>query len=99
MAVTFKEVRKLQGQRVRMQFDDGREVVAVLLSATKDIDGSRHLIYDNLESASGAETSIIRAAGCFYANAKTLVNIQLADARNAARRLHGWDFVDMRPCA
>ena len=26
MATTFKEVRKLQSERVRMQFDDGREV-------------------------------------------------------------------------
>ena len=53
MATTFKDVRKLQGERVRMQFDDGREVVALLLCATKDIDGSKHLIYDKVESASG----------------------------------------------
>jgi hypothetical protein len=34
MAATFKEARKLQGERVRMRFDDGREVVATLLCAT-----------------------------------------------------------------
>ena len=50
MAITFKEVRKLQSERVRMQFDDGREVVAQLLCATKDIDGSKHLIYNKVES-------------------------------------------------
>jgi uncharacterized OsmC-like protein len=63
MATTFKDVRKLQGERVRMQFDDGREVVALLLCATKDIDGSKHLIYDKVESASGAETSRTGATG------------------------------------
>jgi hypothetical protein len=99
MAVTLKEVRKLQGERVRMEFEDGREVVAVLLCATKDVDGSKHLIYGNVESASGAGVSVVGATGCFYANAKTLVNIQSADANKVARRLHGWDYFDMRHCA
>jgi hypothetical protein len=99
MATRFKEIRELQGKRVRMQFDDGREVVALLLCATKDVDGSKHLIYGNVESASGAGVSVAGATGCFYANAKTLVNIQLADAIKVARRLHGWDYVDIRPCA
>jgi hypothetical protein len=99
MATRFKEVRALQGERVRMQFDDGREVVALLLCATKDIDGSKHLIYDNIESVGGAETCVSGAAGCFYADAKTLVSIQSADARKVARPLHGWDYLGLRPCA
>ena len=97
MAVTFKEVRKLQGERVRMLFEDGREAVAVLLCATKDIDGAKHLIYDNVESCSGAQTSAI--GGCFYADARTLVDIQLANANRVARRPNGWDYVGIRPIA
>jgi len=99
MGTRFKEVRKLQGERVRMQFDDGREVVAMLLCATKDIDGSKHLVYDKVESVSGAETGASGASGCYYADANALVSIDLADAKNVARTLHGWDYVDMRHCA
>jgi|ERR1017187_4209535 hypothetical protein len=99
MVTKFKEVRKLQGERVRMQFDDGREVVAMLLCATKDIDGSKHLIYDKVESVPGAETCVSGTTGCFYADANTLVNIELADAKKVARTLHGWDYVGMRHCA
>jgi hypothetical protein len=80
MASTFKEIRKLQGERVRMQFDDGREVVAVLLCATKDMDGSKHLIYDKVES-DAPEHAPAEHAGCFYADARTLVHIEHADAR------------------
>jgi hypothetical protein len=95
MAITFKNVRKLQGDRVRMQFDDGREVVAQLLCATKDIDGSKHLIYDKVESASNAETSRTGATGCYYADAKSLVSIEAADAKRSARFLRGWDGLDV----
>ncbi len=99
MGTRFKEVRKLQGERVRMQFEDGREVVAMLLCATKDVDGSRHLVYANVESAAGTEAGISRASGCVCANANTLVNIESINAKNAARTIHGWDYVDLRPCA
>ena len=91
MATTFKEVRKFQSERVRMHFDDGREVVALLLCATKDIDGSKHLIYDKVESGSGAETGGTGAIGCFYSDARSLVSIEAADARKVARTLRGWD--------
>jgi hypothetical protein len=99
MAVTFKEVRKLQGNRVRMQFEDGREIVAMLLCATKDVDGSRHLIYDDVEAAGATETPASGSPGCFYADANTLVGIESADGNNAARTLHGWDPLDLRRCA
>jgi hypothetical protein len=69
MAATFKEVRRLQGERVRMYFDDGREVVAQLLCATKDIDGSKHLIYDKVESGAQAEIVGDGAGGCSYEHA------------------------------
>lgn len=97
--VNFKEVRKLQGERVRMQFDDGREVAATLLCATKDMDGSKHLIYDKVESVSGSEISVSGATGCFYADANTLVSIELKDATKVVRTLHGWDYLGTRHCA
>jgi hypothetical protein len=81
MATTFKDARKLQGERVRMQFDDGREVVALLLCATKDIDGAKHLIYDKVESGAGTPAAGDASTGCFYADAKTLVRIEHADAK------------------
>jgi hypothetical protein len=99
MATRFKEVRKLQGERVRMQFDDGREVVAMLLCATKDVDGSRHLVYANVESASGPETAVSAASACVCADANTLVHIESVDAKNDGRTIHGWDYVDLRHCA
>jgi hypothetical protein len=93
MAATFKEVRKFQGERVRMHFDDGREVVAVLLCATKDIDGSRHLIYDKVES--GAET-VGDGGGCCYADAKALLHIEHADAKQTAYSPRGRDRFSKR---
>ena len=95
MAATFKEVRKFQSERVRMHFDDGREVVALLLCATKDIDGSKHLIYDKVESGSPTQT-VPGAAGCFYADAKTLVKIEHADAKSHVSGPRGHDHVTMR---
>jgi hypothetical protein len=95
MAAAFKEVRKLQGERVRMQFDDGHEVVALLLCATKDIDGSKHLIYDQVESGSPVRTDPERS-GCFYADAKTLVKIERADAKNHPTGPKGRDRISMR---
>jgi hypothetical protein len=95
MAATFKEVRKLQGERVRMYFDDGREVVAVLLCATKDIDGSKHLIYDKVESGEGSEI-VGDGGGCCYADAKSLLHIEHADTRGTASGPRGRDRFSMR---
>jgi hypothetical protein len=99
MSTRFKEVRKLQGERVRMQFEDGREVVAMLLCATKDVDGSKHLVYSDVESAPGPETGVAGASSCVCADANTLVNIESAQGKNGARTVHGWDYIDLRHCA
>ncbi|MDP9049626.1 MAG: hypothetical protein M3O31_02740 [Acidobacteriota bacterium] len=64
-----------------MKFDDGREVVAKLLCATRDMDGSKHLIYDRIEQAQHVEAAAERPR-CVHADAKTLVNIEHADAKN-----------------
>jgi hypothetical protein len=95
MTAAFKEIRKLQGERVRMVFDDGREVVAELLCVTRDMDGSRHLIYDKVESGEPAEGSP-NSSQCFYADAKTLVKIEHADAKNFVSGPSGRDHISMR---
>jgi hypothetical protein len=96
MATTFKEIRRLQGERVRMRFDDGREVVATLLCATKDMDGSKHLIYDKVESAEGGEIAGAGASGCSYADAKALVSIDHADGKKSASSPRARDRFTMR---
>ena len=47
MPVSFERMRSFENRRVIMRFDDDHEVIARLLSATEDMDGSHHLIYDN----------------------------------------------------
>jgi hypothetical protein len=96
MAPTFKEVRKFQGERVRMYFDDGRVVVAELLCATKDINGSKHLIYDKVESGAGAEIVGDGASGSCYADAKTLLHIESADAKKSLSAPRGRVRFNMR---
>ncbi len=78
MLATFKEIRKLQGERVRMKFDDGREIVATLLCATKDMDGSRHLVYNKVESGSPGDLES-PAEASVHADAKALLQIEAAD--------------------
>jgi len=50
MATTFKEIRKLQGERVRMQFDDGREVVAEGAVVTIDRAGLSRPLQDSQDA-------------------------------------------------
>lgn len=78
MAYDFWTVQGLEGKRVKMRFDDEHEVIALLLSATTDCDGSRHLIYDAVEWTNEAQTYDGGAGSCYYADAKTLVSIQAA---------------------
>ena len=74
----FKSLKMLEDKRVFMRFDDGHEVVAVLLSATEDMDGSQHLIYDAVEWTNQAETYGGGSGTCYYAPANTLVRIEPA---------------------
>lgn len=70
MPAMSKELRKLEGEQVLIRFDDGREEVARLLCATRDMDGSEHLVYERI----GPES--ISSGPCLYANAKTLLGIE-----------------------
>ncbi len=71
----FAEVAALEGRRVKMRFDDGHEVIARLLSATTDIDGGQHLIYDQIEWSSQPNTYAEKEPSGFYAEGETLVSI------------------------
>lgn len=78
MTNAFQTARKLGGERVRMRFDDGHEVVALLLSATTDMDGSQHLIYDAVEWTSEENTYGGGVGTCYYADGRTLESIKRA---------------------
>ena len=80
MPATLKQVRKLEGERVRMRFDDGREEVAVLLCATRDMDGSQHLIYERDDAGerfhADAREQPVERPPCAYADARSLLSIE-----------------------
>ena len=78
MVISFRTAQDLEGARVRMRFDDGHEVVATLLNATIDRDGSQHLIYDAIEWANQAGTYGGGAGTCYYAEAGTLLSLEPA---------------------
>ena len=49
MSVSFSRMREFVDHRVQMVFKDQegvQELVATLLFATEDMDGSQHLVYD-----------------------------------------------------
>lgn len=92
MAAMIKQIRRLEGEPVRMRFEDGREEVARLLCATKDMDGSEHLVYELIEAQDGrSQGARPEVAGgprmpqrCLYANARTLLSIeQIASSTSA----------------
>ena len=49
MPVSYSQMREFQDRRVRIVVNDGDVFVATVLSATQDMDGSTHLIYDRVE--------------------------------------------------
>ena len=61
------------------------------------MDGSKHLIYDKVESGHSTHGAVEKT-GCFYADAKTLVNIEHADARKlSGPRGLGYSLTRDRP--
>ena len=73
----------MEDRRVKMRFDDGHEVVARLLSATEDIDGSQHLIYDKVEWANDPRELATATDSTIYAEGESLVYIEEAGPANA----------------
>ncbi|ADW70505.1 hypothetical protein [Granulicella tundricola] len=80
MPVLFSRMREFENQRVHMVFDDDHEVVATLLSATEDIEGSHHLIYDKVEWANDPREFATAKDSSVYAEGESLVSIEAAEA-------------------
>jgi hypothetical protein len=78
MAIPLNTMREFQDKRVKMRFDDDFECVATLHSATQDMDGSLHLIYDKVEWASDPSTLEGLRDKNLYAPGESLVSIEEA---------------------
>ncbi len=83
MPVSFERMREMEGKRVRMCFTDGNQIVARLLSATEDIEGFHHLIYDSVEWANDPDELARSAGATSYAEGETLESIDEAAAAHA----------------
>jgi hypothetical protein len=71
----FKALKNFEDRRVRMRFADGQEIVATLLSITTDLDESRHLIYERVESSSLPHAN--RDAAAYYSPGEEVVSCLL----------------------
>jgi hypothetical protein len=71
----FADVGALEGMRVKMVFTDGHQVIAHLLSATTDIEGGQHLLYDKVEWASTPNPYGEDLSETFHAEGETLLSI------------------------
>lgn len=82
MPFSLSELREFQDKRVRMRFDDDREYVATFLSASQDMDGSLHLIYDKVEWTSDpAELEKLKDRA-LYTEGEHLLSIEEAEPSN-----------------
>lgn len=80
MAGEFRAAKELAGERVRMRFADGHEVVAVLFSATTDTDGTEHLVFGDVEWSSEAGSYDGSANTCYYADGKALMAVERVES-------------------
>jgi hypothetical protein len=71
----FADVGALEGMRVKMVFTDGHQVIAHLLSATTDIEGGQHLLYDRVEWATQPNPYGQDLTETFHAEGETLLSI------------------------
>lgn len=83
MPVSFERMRSFEHRRVTMRFDDAHEVIARLLSATEDIDGNHHLIYDQVEWANDPHEMASAKDSTVYAEGESLVSIESAEGYEA----------------
>ena len=75
MPISFSRMRECQDKRVKMRFDDGIELVALLVSASKDMDGSLHLAYENVEWANDTQALTKMLGKVLYSPGESLVSI------------------------
>lgn len=71
----------LEGRRVRISFTDGQEVLATLIDVSVDLDGSQHLLYDDVLWSALPHVDVGR--GAFYAGGSELVSISEAEEHHA----------------
>jgi hypothetical protein len=72
----FKSLKRFEGQRVRMAFADGEEIIATLFSITTDLDESQHLIYEKVEQSTVARPNL-DTAGAYYSPGDELISCVL----------------------
>jgi hypothetical protein len=76
MPIPLSKLRGYEDKRVRMRFDNDFECIATLISASQDMDGSLHLVYDKVEWANDA-AAIERLKGlALYTEGEHLLSIE-----------------------
>jgi hypothetical protein len=75
MPISFSRMRECQDKRVKMCFDDGIELIALLVSASQDMDGSLHLIYDKVEWANDTRALANMQGKALYSPGESLISI------------------------
>jgi small nuclear ribonucleoprotein (snRNP)-like protein len=75
MPISFNRMHECQDKRVKMRFDDGIEVIAQLVGASQDMDGSLHLVYDNVEWVNDTQALARMVGKALYAPGESLVSI------------------------
>ena len=75
----FERLKLLQDRYVKLVFADGRFAICKLFSATTDIDGSQHVVYEDVDGTSSAVHTI--PGGSFYVSGEEIVSFESADAR------------------
>ncbi len=63
-------------KRVKMRFDNGYECIATLLYATQDMDGSVHLIYDEVAWTSDPRETARAKDAAFHIEGERLIHIE-----------------------
>ena len=76
MAIPLIRLREFEDKRVKMVFDDDHECIATLLSASQDMDGSLHLVYDKVEWANDPRELATAKDSTVYAEGEYLVSIE-----------------------
>jgi len=76
MEYSLDELRRFQDKQVKMRFDDGHEVVATLMNASQDLDGSLHLVYDRVVWANDPTEFANAQGSCCHAEGESLESIE-----------------------
>jgi hypothetical protein len=77
MSYDLETLRSFEDKQVKMAFDDDHEVIATLLSASQDLDGSLHLVYDRVTWANDPREFATAQDSTCYAEGESLVNIEV----------------------